>query len=62
MIIVAVDYLTKRIELKAISTIKSDEVAEFFVKQILLCHGAPEQIIKDRGKCITFKLKQAVVK
>ncbi|KZS01893.1 Uncharacterized protein APZ42_001302, partial [Daphnia magna] len=36
MIIVAVDYLTKWVELKAMPTGKADDVAEFFVNQIAL--------------------------
>ncbi|KZS10183.1 Uncharacterized protein APZ42_025413 [Daphnia magna] len=62
MIIVAVEYLTKCVELKAMSTGKADDVAEFFVNQILLRHGAPEQTITDRRKCFTSDLTQAVVK
>ncbi|KZR99377.1 Uncharacterized protein APZ42_004776, partial [Daphnia magna] len=62
MIIVAVDYLTKWVELKAMPTGKADDVAEFFVNQILLRHGTPEQIITDREKCFTSDLTQAVVK
>ncbi|KAI9565174.1 hypothetical protein GHT06_008951 [Daphnia sinensis] len=62
MIIVAVDYLTKWVELKAMPTGKADDVAEFFVNQIFLRHGAPEQIITDRGKCFVAELIQAVVK
>ncbi|KZS05277.1 TE: Gypsy retrotransposon integrase 1-like protein [Daphnia magna] len=62
MIIVAVDYLTKWVELKAMPTGKADDVAEFFVNPILLRHGAPEQIITDRGKYFTSDLTQAVVK
>ncbi|KZS08331.1 Uncharacterized protein APZ42_027714 [Daphnia magna] len=62
MIMVAVGYLTKWVELKAMRTGKADDVAELFVNQILLRHGAPEQIITDRGKCFTSDLAQAVVK
>lgn len=62
MIIVAVDYLTKWVELKTKKTGKADDVAEFFVSQIFLRHGAPEKIITDRGKCFVAKLTQAVGK
>ncbi|KZR97474.1 Uncharacterized protein APZ42_007630, partial [Daphnia magna] len=41
---------------------KAEDVAEFFVNQIFLRHGAPEQIITDRGKCFVAELTQAVVK
>ena len=62
MIIVAVDYLTKWVELQAIPTGKADDVSEFFVKQIFLRHGAPEKIITDRGKCFLAELTQSVIK
>ncbi len=50
MIIVAVDYLTKWVELRAMPNGKADMVATFFVEQIVLRHGAPESIISDQGK------------
>ncbi|KZS10308.1 Uncharacterized protein APZ42_025255 [Daphnia magna] len=62
MIIVTVDYLMKWVELKAMPTEKAADFTEFFVNQILLRNGAPEQIITDRGKCFTSDLMQAVVK
>ncbi|KZS09707.1 Uncharacterized protein APZ42_026004 [Daphnia magna] len=48
------------VELKAMPTGIANNVAECFVNQILLRHGAPEQIISDRGKCFTSDLTQAV--
>ncbi|KZS13083.1 Uncharacterized protein APZ42_021817 [Daphnia magna] len=62
IIIVAVDYLTKWVELKSMPAGKAEDVTEFFVNQIFLRHGAPEQIITDRGKCFVAELTQAVVK
>jgi hypothetical protein len=62
MIIVAVDYLTKWVELRAMPTGKADMVATFFVEQIVLRHGAPESIISDQGKCFIATLTQAVMK
>ena len=61
-IIVAVDYLTKWVEVQALPTGKANGVAEFFVNQIFLRHGAPEQIITDRGKCFIADLTQEVAK
>jgi transposase InsO family protein len=62
MIIVAVDYLKKWVELRAMPNGKADMVATFFVEQIGLRHGAPESIISDRGKCFIAKLTQEVMK
>ena len=62
MIIVVVDYLTKWVELRALPTGKAVDVAEFFVSQIFLRHGAPQQVITDRGKCFLAELTQAVLK
>ena len=62
MIIVAVDYLTKWVELKAMPTGKAEDVAEFFVNQIFLRHGDPERIITDQGKFFVAELTQSVVK
>lgn len=46
-IIVSVDYQTKWAELRAMPTEKTEDVAEFFIEQIILRHL--EQIITDRG-------------
>ena len=61
-IIVAVDYLTKWVELRALPSGTAEDVAEFFVSQIILRHGAPEKIITDKGKCFVSVLMQAVTK
>ncbi len=52
-VIIAVDYLTKWVIAKAIPTATSKEVVEFFVRRIVLQHGAPINVISDRGKCLT---------
>ena len=59
-IIVAVDYLTKWVELKALPNGKAEQVAEFFVNNIFLRHGAPEEIITDRGKCFVADLTKEI--
>ena len=59
-IIVAVDYLTKWVELKALPNGKAEQVAEFFVNNIFLRHGAPEEIITDRGKCLVADLTKEI--
>jgi len=62
MILAAVDYLTKWVEARATPTGKADVVADFLVNQILLRHGAPKQIISDRGKCFLAKVSQHMMK
>ena len=47
-IIVAMDYLTKWPEAKAIPNIKAETVAEFLYKEIFCRHGIPEEILSDR--------------
>ena len=49
-IIVAVDYLTKFAETRALTSFNAQHTAAFFTEQILLRHGAPVQVISDRGK------------
>src|ERR1051325_4524086 len=48
-IIVAMDYLTKWPEAKAIPNMKATTVAEFIYKEIICRHGVPEEILSDRG-------------
>jgi hypothetical protein len=62
MLIVAVDYLTKWVELEALPTGKADVVTQFIVDKIVLRHGAPESIITDRGKCFLAGITQDVWK
>ena len=47
-IIVAMDYLTKWPEAKAIMNIKAATVAEFIYKDIIYRHGVPEEMLSDR--------------
>jgi hypothetical protein len=61
-IVVAIDYLTKWAEVKAMPSGTAIDVAEFFVEQIFIRHGAPEQLITDRGKCFVAEIMQAVTK
>jgi hypothetical protein len=60
MLIVAVDYLTKWVELEALPTGKADVVTQFIVDIIVLRHGAPESIITDRGKFFLAGITQNV--
>ena len=51
--IVAVDYLTKWAICKAVPAASAKEVVDFFVRNVVLQHGAPVFLISDRGKCLT---------
>ena len=62
MIVVAVDYLTKWVELQALPTGKSDVITDFIVDKIVLRHGTPESLVTDRGKCFFAYVIQDVWK
>jgi hypothetical protein len=66
-IIVAMDYLTKWPEAKAVSDIKATTVAKFIYEDIICRHGTPTILLSDRGKnflseivkelCTNFQIK-----
>ncbi|UYV64979.1 hypothetical protein LAZ67_3002638, partial [Cordylochernes scorpioides] len=55
-IIVCTDYLTKFAITKALPTSESVEVATFFIKDVILKHGAPREVITDRGRNFTSSM------
>ncbi|UYV78619.1 hypothetical protein LAZ67_16002183, partial [Cordylochernes scorpioides] len=55
-IIVCTDYLTKLAITKALPTSESVEVATFFIKDVILMHGAPREVITDRGRNFTSSM------
>ncbi|UYV69423.1 hypothetical protein LAZ67_6003537 [Cordylochernes scorpioides] len=48
--IVATDYLTRFAITKAASTAEATELATFLIEDVILKHGAPREIITDRGR------------
>ena len=50
-IIVAVDYLIKWAETASLDSCSAEDVAAFFVTNLVLRHGTLKSIISDRGKC-----------
>ena len=61
-IIVAVDYLTKWAETAILDSGSAEDVAAFFVTNLVLRHGTPKSIISDRGKCFMAELTQQMLK
>ncbi|UYV84069.1 hypothetical protein LAZ67_X001057 [Cordylochernes scorpioides] len=48
--VVATDYLTRYAMTKAIPNGSSEEVGKFLVEDVILKHGAPRELISDRGR------------
>ncbi|UYV69302.1 K02A2.6-like [Cordylochernes scorpioides] len=48
--VVATDYLTRYAMTKAIPNGSSEEVGKFIVEDVILKHGAPRELISDRGR------------
>jgi hypothetical protein len=57
-IIVAVDYVAKWAEAVALPVASAAEVADFFLHDILLRHGAPRSLTTDQGKCFVARMMQ----
>ncbi|UYV74134.1 hypothetical protein LAZ67_11002214 [Cordylochernes scorpioides] len=55
-IIVCTEYLTKYAITKALPTCESMEVAKFFIEDVILKHGAPRELITDRGRNFTSSM------
>ncbi|KZS07216.1 Uncharacterized protein APZ42_029109 [Daphnia magna] len=59
-IVVAIDYVTKWAETKALPRAGATEV-DFLVKCVLLRHGAPRQLTTDQGRCFMAEVTQKVL-
>ncbi|UYV63498.1 hypothetical protein LAZ67_2004313 [Cordylochernes scorpioides] len=55
-IIVCTDYLTRFAITKALPTGEAKEAAKFLMEDVVLKHGAPREIITDRGRVFQSKL------
>ncbi|GBM53839.1 Retrovirus-related Pol polyprotein from transposon 297 [Araneus ventricosus] len=55
-IIVRTDYLTRSTVTKALPTAEATEIAKFLVEEIILKHGAPREMISDRGRSFLSNL------
>ena len=49
-IVVAIDYLTKYIELDAIKDKNAETIANFLYEKIILIHGCPNTLLSDNGR------------
>ena len=49
-ILVAIDYLTKYVMMKAVKSKTAEEVAKFIYEDIILIHGPPHTILSDNGR------------
>lgn len=48
-IIAAIDSMTRYAETRAVANTTTPALREFFLRQVLLRHGAPQRILGDRG-------------
>ncbi|GBC13279.2 DDE-type integrase/transposase/recombinase [Rhizophagus irregularis DAOM 181602=DAOM 197198] len=55
-IVVAIDYLTKWPEAKALSEATAENVATFIYENIICQHGCPSRILSDRGSHFNNKM------
>jgi hypothetical protein len=61
-VIVAVDYLTRYAETKAVDVADSEVVATFFLNRIVLRHGAPRFLLSDRGRQFISRMTNEVIR
>lgn len=61
-IVTAVDHLTRYAETAPIRSGCASEVADFFLRSILLRHGAPRVLLSDRGRTFSSSIVQEVLR
>src|SRR5690606_25250726 len=61
-ILVAVDYLTRYAEARAVPAATAEHVAQFFLDNIVLRHGAPRILLSDRGRQFVSRLVNAFLR
>jgi hypothetical protein len=61
-IIVAIDYLTKWVEARAVPSQKAEDVVKFYIEQVYCRHGSVETLASDQGKGFLPELMQLVRK
>ncbi|KZS03362.1 Uncharacterized protein APZ42_033935 [Daphnia magna] len=61
IIVVAVDYLTKWVEARALPDATARQIAKFFVEVVVVRHGFPRELTSDQGKCFTAEVTREVL-
>ncbi|UYV74124.1 K02A2.6-like [Cordylochernes scorpioides] len=61
-IVVCTDYYSRHVETAALPRGTATEIADFFLKRIVLRHGTPKILISDRGSSFLSKLLTQVLK
>lgn len=61
-IIVAVDHLTRYAETAALATATARDVAIFLLRRFVLRHGAPRELLSDRGRVFLSDVVEALLK
>ncbi|XP_054708946.1 protein NYNRIN-like [Uloborus diversus] len=59
-IVVCTDYLTRFTVTKALPSAEATEIAQFLVEEIILKHGAPKEMISDRGRSFLSNLVKTI--
>ena len=59
-VIVASDYLTRYVEIKAVTNGSAEETADFVVNNLIANFGCPSKILTDRGKNFNSRLMKAI--
>lgn len=59
---VATDYATRYAVTRALPTSCATDVADFLLHDVILRHGAPRQLITDRGRCFLSKVVDDILR
>lgn len=60
-IIVAVDHLTRYAETAALRAVTASDVASFLLQRFILRHGAPRELLRDRGRVFLSDVVEALL-
>lgn len=61
-IAVATDYATRYVITRAIPTSCATDVADFLLHDVILHHGAPRQLLTDRGRCFLSRVVDEILR
>ena len=60
-IVVAIDYLIKWPEARAIPDATAESVASFFYEDIICRHGCPKELVSDNGSAFISKMVESLL-